>query len=43
VLVTGRWPEGLRDFIVGTVRWTNRVVAYVFLMTDVYPPFSLEP
>jgi hypothetical protein len=43
VLVTGRWPEGMRTFLVGTVRWSTRVSAYFYLMTDVYPPFSLEP
>jgi hypothetical protein len=43
VLFTGRWPEGMRRFLVGTSRWSMRVTAYVYLMTDVYPPFSLEP
>jgi hypothetical protein len=43
VLFTGRWPEGMRNFVVGTVRWGTRVSSYVYLLTDVYPPFSLEP
>jgi hypothetical protein len=43
VLFTGRWPEGMRNFLIGTTRWSMRVSAYAFLMTDVYPPFSLEP
>ena len=43
VLITGRWPEGLRAFIVGVHRWAYRVQAYVFLLTDVYPPFRLDP
>ena len=43
VLITGQWPEGLRNFIVGAHRWGYRVVAYVYLLTDVYPPFRLEP
>ena len=42
VLVTGRWPEGMRDFLVGVARWSFRVTAYVYLMTDEYPPFSLS-
>src|SRR5438132_921495 len=42
VLVTGQWPEGLRQFIVGVHRWAYRVQAYVFLLTDVYPPFRLD-
>lgn len=43
VLFTGRWPEGMRNFLVGCSRWSTRVSAYFYLMTDVYPPFSLEP
>jgi hypothetical protein len=43
VLFTGRWPQGMRTFLVGVVRWSTRVSAYFYLMTDVYPPFSLEP
>jgi roadblock/LC7 domain-containing protein len=41
VLITGRWPEGAREFIIGANRWYLRVQAYVALLTDVYPPFSL--
>jgi hypothetical protein len=41
VLITGRWPRGAFDFIVGTFRWAYRVIAYFHLMTDAYPPFSL--
>lgn len=43
VLFTGRWPEGIRTFLVGVIRWGTRVSAYFYLMTDVYPPFSLAP
>jgi hypothetical protein len=42
VLFTGAWPEGVRNYLVGVARWGNRVTAYVYLMTDVYPPFSLD-
>jgi hypothetical protein len=41
VLFTGRWPHGIREFIVGVSRWSTRVQAYVGLLTDEYPPFSL--
>jgi len=41
-LVTGRLPDGLREFIAGVVRWNTRVQGYLFLLTDAYPPYSLE-
>ena len=42
LLFTRRYPAGLHDLVVGVNRWTYRVVAYVALMTDVYPPFRLD-
>jgi Domain of unknown function (DUF4389) len=41
VLITGRYPRGLFDFVVGVHRWALRVTGYVYLLTDSYPPFSL--
>ena len=44
ILFTGNHPVGLCNFVVGVMRWTNRVGAYAFmLVTDVYPPFRLDP
>ena len=40
VLFTGQWPRDGFDFVLGTLRWTYRVIAYVHFMTDTYPPFS---
>jgi hypothetical protein len=42
VLFTGRWPAGLRDFALGVGRWWLRVEAYLVLLTDDYPPFTLD-
>jgi hypothetical protein len=40
-LFTGRLPEWVHTFLGGVIRWYTRVSAYVFLLTDSYPPFSL--
>jgi hypothetical protein len=40
VLFTGKWPVGLRNFVVGLTRWSTRLNAYMFLLTDKYPPFG---
>ena len=42
LLFTGAYPEGLLKFGMGVMRWSIRVEAYALLMTDVYPPFSLD-
>jgi hypothetical protein len=42
VLFTGKYPEGLRSFLIGVSRWSWRVSAYAGLLRDEYPPFSLE-
>jgi hypothetical protein len=41
VLFTGRWPRAAFEYLVGTFRWGYRVAAYLHLMVDPYPPFSM--
>ena len=41
ILITGNYPRGIFEFVVGVLRWGVRVNLYASLMTDVYPPFSL--
>jgi hypothetical protein len=42
ILVTGRYPETLYGFALGALAWTARVEAYVLLLRDEYPPFTLR-
>jgi hypothetical protein len=41
ILFTGRYPDGLWRFALGVNRWSMRLQAYLLLMRDEYPPFSL--
>lgn len=43
ILFSGRFPEGMFNFMVGTLQFATRVTAYTFSLTDKYPPFSLSP
>ena len=42
ILFTGRFPRSMFDFLVGIGRWYLRVYAYIWLMRDEYPPFSMS-
>lgn len=43
IILTGRYPRGLFNFVLGVNRWSLRVGAYMWLLTtDRYPPFSLR-
>jgi hypothetical protein len=42
VVVLGRYPQWLYEFNSGVVRFSIRTSAWVYLQTDVWPPFSLS-
>lgn len=42
LLFTGQYWRGLFDLLLGLNRWIYRVIAYVSLMRDEYPPFHLD-
>lgn len=44
VLFGGKYPQGMHEFVVGTIRWSTRLTMYMGLfMTDKYPPFNGKP
>lgn len=42
VLFTGRWPDGMRSFVIRALGVVVRLSAYAALLTDEYPPFELD-
>lgn len=42
LLITRRYPRSLFDLLLGINRWLYRVLAYVGLMRDDYPPFRVD-
>ena len=42
LLFTGRYPRAIFDLLMGLNRWIYRVVTYVALLRDEYPPFRLD-
>lgn len=42
ILFTGRMPRGMHDFVTGYTRWNYRMLAYLLLLTDAYPPFTMD-
>lgn len=39
-LFTGRLPEGIREFLIGILKYHVRVTGYTLLLVDEYPPFA---
>jgi hypothetical protein len=42
LLVSTRYPRGIFDLVLGLNRWAYRMLVYVLLMRDEYPPFRLD-
>ena len=42
VLITGKYPEGMFNFVYGVQRWGARVESWLYGWSDSYPPFSLD-
>jgi hypothetical protein len=42
ILFTGSYPASLYPFGLGVMRWILRVEAYMLLLVDEYPPFTLD-
>ncbi len=42
ILFTGRWPDGLRNWVMKFNRVSIRLEAYILLLTDEYPPYTTE-
>jgi hypothetical protein len=42
ILFTTKYPQGMFEFVVGAMRWSERANGYAYLFTDKYPPFSLK-
>ena len=41
VLITGKYPEGMFNFLYGISRWTSRTDSWMYGWSDRYPPFAL--
>lgn len=42
IIILGRYPQWLYEFNSGVVRFSIRTSAWIYLQTDVWPPFSLS-
>lgn len=42
VAITGTYPDGIFNFVVGALRWSTRTSAWLLSLTDEYPPFALN-
>jgi hypothetical protein len=43
VLITGKYPKGMHNFVVGVYRHAMRITNYLYYLSDDYPSFSNSP
>ncbi|MDQ5895415.1 MAG: hypothetical protein QG596_1676 [Actinomycetota bacterium] len=41
IIILGRFPEGMYNFVGGILRFTERVNGFMYLQTDDWPPFGI--
>ena len=41
IVITGKYPSGMVNFIEGYLHWSARASGYYSLLTDKYPPFAM--
>ena len=41
IVITGKYPAGMANFIEGFSHWNARLNGYLWLLTDKYPPFAM--
>jgi roadblock/LC7 domain-containing protein len=42
VLFTGKYPAGIRSYLIKVTAWKLRVASYALFLRDEYPPFALN-
>ena len=40
IVFTGRYPAGIYEFVAGYLRFSTRLLGYMLLVTDEFPPFD---
>jgi hypothetical protein len=43
ILFTGKYPQGMYNFVAGYSRWSVNATGYLLSLYDVYPPFTMDP
>lgn len=43
ILFTGKYPEGMHNYMVRMLRWGARINLYIMFMSSSYPPFNGQP